>query len=450
MEIQNPNPPNPPLKPSLAGPSRIGAVQETGVRLPGPLGPEAQEYRMKLLQDLDLVQNMPIPELRARVEGSSLHGALQGYAQAESVPERRVWESRLRELSLRDTVLARAETSVQETDEKKKQSSWNDDLKLVGPPQENYSVHSLEDLLKLLKIKDDSPQAAALRNLTTKLWQHARRGPNIFGYLHEIAKDHGLAKLLTICQTLDRYMSEQWDSKGSVDIGELVEAALRDVAHPDGIGQDGKGTCAAASLQCKLAAEQPEQYVKMLTTLAAGKTYRAPGGQEIPPNQTWVGDDTDNRRVSEKIMQNAIMNLRGQPYDSKKDLSYKPDDEAGMTDAQIENSAEKLFGYRDNDFDNDQESFFVSKRDLWNYIQDDLARGRPVNVSFAGHAVLVTGFDPTQKPPVVLIATWGRSATMSLDNFLRHVVAVRTQDDSGLDNRELPRDKRTSVLDDAA
>ena len=449
MEIKNPNSAVTPL---ATQPTKLTApLPETDsniVRLPGNASQDLKEYRLKLLDDMESLNSLEIPELKKRLENSSLKHAIQSYTKAETVPERRIWELRLRELSVKDTRLVRAE-QTQATADKKKESSWNDDLKRVDDP-ENRSVANLSDLFKQLKIDENSPQARALRNLTIQLWQQGERGSDILGYMLEIARDHGLNKLISICQTLEKYMSEQWNKDGPVDIGELVSCALRDVAHPNGIGQDGKGSCAASSIQCKLAAERPEQYVEMLTKLASGKTYTAPGGQAIRPNESWVGDKTDNRRLSEKIMQNAMMDQRGRPYDSKKDISYKADDEEGMYDSEIETAIEKIFGFRDRAFDSASEGYFTSKNDMWNYIQDDLARGRPVSVSFKGHAVLVTGFDPTQKPPQVLIATWGKSFSMDLDDFLRHVQAIRTDDNEGLDNRKLPTNRRTSVLEDAA
>ena len=449
MEIQPTTPTTPSTSGLKARPAETSQVDHSRVRLNFGEGQEAQDYRLKLLGDLDSLGELALPELKTRVGNSDLKGALNFYSQAETVPERRIWESRLQELSRRNTRLARAESTT-DTSEKKEESSWADDMKPVGRPREDYSIGSLDELLKVLKIGKDSEQAKTLRNLITNLSQHGGGGSRVFGHLREIASDHGLKKLISVCSTLNRYMTEQGDKEGPVDIGDLVRCALKDLAHPNGINQDGKGTCAAASIMCKLAAERPEQYVEMLTTLASGKAYTAPGGQVIEPNESWVGDKSDRRRVSEKIMQNAIMDQRGRPYDSQKDLTRKSDDEEGMYDSEIEDAAERVFGFRDRDFDMDSEGLLTSKRDMWAYIQDDLARGRPVSVTFKGHAVLVTGFDPTQNPPQVLIATWGKSYTMDLDKFLRHVVAVRSQDDSGLDNKKLPTDRKTSVLDDAA
>ena len=375
--------------------------------------------------------------------------ALQSYSRAKNVPERLVWESRLAELSQENSKLSQAEETDREQSKKKRQSTWHEDLKpMNGSPLENLSITSQEKLFGLLGIKEESAEAKTLKELFAKLAQHSQQGPKLLGYAHEIAKDHGITKLIKVCQTLIRFMEEQGTKNEAVDPGELVSCALRDMAYPNGIGQGsgpgGKGTCAASSIMCKLAAERPEQYTKMLTTLAAGKEYKAPRGHIIKPNNTWIGGKADNRRLSEKIMQNAIMDQRGHPYDSQRD-----EETSGMLGSENERAQERIFGYRDSEFDSNSEGIFTSKQALWSYIQDDLARGRPVSVSFSGHAILITGYDPTTKPARVEIATWGRTYTMDLNKFLRHLQHVRSRDDSGFDNKKLPKDKRHSVLDDS-
>ena len=139
-------------------------------------------------------------------------------------------------------------------------------------------------------------------------------------------------------------------------------------------------------------------------------------------------------------MQNVIMNLRGESYNSK-------EKNGGMTRGQSETAAQDVFGYNWNEFDSEEPELLTSKQDMWDYIKDDLARGRPVSISFEGHALLVVGFDPTKRPQEVLISTWGSIHTMNLDDFLNHLKAVRHVDDPGRDNRDIPNNRRTQVVD---
>ena len=449
MDIQNLTSP----ASSQSSPVKVKTAQtsnDKSIRIQPATGEKFRDFRLQLIEDMDSLNTLELPQFEKMVESSDLKMALQSYSLSEDVPERRVWESRLQELSQENSKLAKAEETDIEQSKKKNQTTWHEDLKPVkASPQENTSIRSHEKLFRLLGIKEMSAEAKTLKELFAKLSQHSQNGPRLLGYAHEIAKDHGIKKLIEVCQTLIRFMDEQGTKEEPVDPGELVSCALRDMAHPNGIGQGsgkgGKGTCAASCIMCKLAAEKPGQYAEMLTTLAAGKEYKAPRGHTIKPNNTWIGGKMDNRRLSEKIMQNAIMDQRGRPYDSQRD-----DENNGMTGAEVEKAHERVFGYRNSEFDYETEGLFTSKQDLWSYIQDDLARGRPVSVSFSGHAILITGFDPTSKPPQVEIATWGKSYTMDLNKFLRHLKSVQSRDDSGFDNKKLSKDKRHSVLDDTA
>lgn len=415
------------------------------------LSPAQQSAQQSYLNDVaggvGQLRELRLAELPPLVNRLTMGETLQAYGRTESIPVRSLLEDRLQELARQGTALFRSPAPSPETEEsKKKKKSWVDDMHRQGGPTETDGPDPVEQLIKDLGLKPDSKEAGEVRTLSLKMWQCSRSRPKIHGYLRDIAKRHGVATLGKICEKLNAYLSAHWNDKArgaAIDEGELVECALRDVAHPTGIGQggpqDGKNTCPASAIQCKTAAERPLQYIEMLTALASNQSYKLPDGSLLKPNNTWQGDAHDDRRLSEKIMQNALMDLRGRPYDSKKD-------NGGMSRPETESVIEKVFGYSDGDFDLDTPGRFTSKETLWAYVEDDLSRGRPVSVSFEGHSVMVIGYDPTSKPPNVLIATWGGVYTMALPDFLQNLQAVRSVDDDGRDNHKLPTDRKTVLV----
>ena len=253
--------------------------------------------------------------------------------------------------------------------------------------------------------------------------------------MQRLAERHGLSTLNKICGNLLQFIQEA-ESKGwpSWDAVRLVRFALEDIGNPSVFDQRNKGTCAAVSVQAKLAAERPEQYIKMLTQLALDKPYKTPEGKQVRPNQTWRGDTSDDRRPTDKLMQSAIMSM-AKKYDSSKDDG---ENNTGLNRIQQTEILQTLFGESE-EVDTDGVYFGtgLEKRYLWRLIEDDLARGRTVSVSFDGHAVQVVGVDKTTTPPNVLIATWGQRKIMSLPRFLEHLRTISSIDDPGLDNRQV-------------
>lgn len=384
-------------------------------------------YARDALQDVQALRSTRLPALPANL---SLSAALSAYAEAPTA-----------ELEQHLHQLAQQNTQVFTNAAQGNDGDWMDQLHWQGYPRETYTMETTNELLKALHLSPDSPEGKAINDLSIKMWQNSRSGARLHSYMLAIAKRHGAAGLAQICKKLSSYMREHWndghDAK-PIDEAKLVEDILKDVAYPCAIGQESKNTCAAVSIQSKLAAERPLQYVDMVTTLASGRAYTTPDGTVMKPNTSWQGDASDDRRLSEKILQNAIMDLGGVPYDTRVNRG-------GMSRESQETAVEHIFGYRGNDFDSDT-SEDVGPDRLWQYVEDDLAHGRPVSVSLPGHAVLVVGFDPTKQPPQVLISTWGGLYTMDLDQFKQYVQAVRTVDDPWIDDKKLPHDRKTYLL----
>ncbi|MBF2052909.1 MAG: hypothetical protein IGS03_05505 [Candidatus Sericytochromatia bacterium] len=227
---------------------------------------------------------------------------------------------------------------------------------------------------------------------------------------------------------------------------QIVRNALHDIAFPSDIDQGNYGTCGAAALQMKMALEQPADYTRALTALSQNENYRTPGGATMRPNNTWQQDNNDNRNMSARIMQNAIMNLarQGMIWDGSYD-SADDENDSGLTRSQQNAALRQLTG--NSDYTNESSGLITSRQDLYQYLEDDLSRGRATIVSFDGHAVLVTGLDKSSEPPEVILNSWGRQYAMSVDEFITHVRAVRSVDDRGWDEQQTPAGRLTQVGD---
>jgi len=259
------------------------------------------------------------------------------------------------------------------------------------------------------------------------------------------AQRHGSGTVDQVAQELLNFHQNGTPMNG-VNKDDIVRNALHDIAFPSDIDQGNYGTCGAAALQMKMALEQPADYTKALTSLAQNQNYQTQGGATMRPNNTWQQDSNDNRVPSARIMQNAIMNLANQgvfwdgSYNSANDA-----DESGLTRGQQNAALRQLTG--NGDYDNDSTGLVTSGKDIYPYVEDDLARGRSVIVSFDGHAVLVTGIDKSSDPPNVILNSWGQQYRMTVDEFQQHLRAVRSVDDVGRDNRQTPAGRLTQVGD---
>ncbi|MEZ0367839.1 MAG: hypothetical protein ACAI44_01995, partial [Candidatus Sericytochromatia bacterium] len=296
---------------------------------------------------------------------------------------------------------------------------------------EAATASSADQLRAKLGIDADWSGAGSLKELVGILKEQGRDDAKVMTWLEQIGSRHGKSTLEALAASLV-YYHKVGTRVGGVTKTDILCDALHDVAWPSDIAQRNRGTCGAAAIQMKLALERPQQYVSTLLTLAQGKSYTTPVGAEMKANNTWVGDSGDARTLSCRIMQNSIMNLGGKgllwdnTYDSSDD-----DNEGGLDRGEQTYAIEQIFG--DSDYDNDGP--FTSASALYRYVEDDIARGRSVSVSFKGHAVLVVGIDKSQSQTKLIMNSWGRQFEMTVDEFKRYVKAARTIDDSGSDNR---------------
>ncbi len=313
---------------------------------------------------------------------------------------------------------------------------------LVGELQDLLSKHAPAQLRAALKIS-----AARHPHTEQLLTEMSNRNlaslNNLFG-LHAIFQAHGAVVMENVSQVLIQFLEQ---NKNSLEAGEIMSNALMDLALPSDIDQKNRGTCGAAALQMKLAIERPEQYVKILTHLAREQKVTMPSGKVLKPNNSWRGDVSDQRNLSAKIMQNAIVNLAldAYPWPAAQFNSATPDKTpSSLNTIELTYASEEIFGSQE--YDTQLASSADGER-LYQHLEDDLSRGRTVSVSFEGHSVLAVGLDKTQAEPRIIMNSWGKQYSMGATDFKKHVRTLRTFDDAGEDLHILSQGKKMILGD---
>lgn len=89
---------------------------------------------------------------------------------------------------------------------------------------------------------------------------------------------------------------------------EVMLSALHDIAMPQNISQREIGSCMAGAAQIQMAMADPQQYLHMVDSLAAGESVNL-GGVELPSNLTFLQETGANnyRTPSTALVQNAIL-----------------------------------------------------------------------------------------------------------------------------------------------
>ncbi|MCA9792920.1 MAG: hypothetical protein KC910_14030 [Candidatus Eremiobacteraeota bacterium] len=301
---------------------------------------------------------------------------------------------------------------------------------------EGPTCRSVSELQRRLSL--DWNRNPGMKALVDVLTREGLATPENLSHLERIYRSHGADVAEKVAQTLADYAGHYRDGLGD-EQKQLIADALHDLAVPSDINQRNVGSCAATAAQMKLAIEKPTEYVRILTDLAKGENTKLLNGDTLRPNTTWRGDKDDRRSLSCKIMQNAFMEYAGGSYNSKTDK------DEGLSRGEQEDLLEGLFG--DSDYNNETTGLFTDKDDLYSYVEDDLARGRAVVVSFPHHAVTVVGIDKRSTPHKVIIDSWGAQYSMSVEEFKKYLQAVRDLDDSGWDDRKTPDGQLTIVGD---
>lgn len=227
----------------------------------------------------------------------------------------------------------------------------------------------------------------------------------------------------------------------------LMRSLIRDIGAPGMIGQGGKGSCAAASLQTLTANMHPQKYLDMTLTLAEGKSFTLPDGKQLKPNDNWrlPGED---RQMSEAIVQNALMDLMlgENKYKSHLDTGAN---QASPRVGQQSSAIDRLYG---NQLDYTHKNVpmiwplnrFAQNTSL-EQIEDDLSRGRGLVVNIWGHAMALVGMDKSGPEPKVIIQTYGAQIDMPVSEFKPYLMNVVYVDDPGEDNRQIKSGERKHI-----
>ena len=268
-----------------------------------------------------------------------------------------------------------------------------------------------------------------LSSLLSNLDKNGMATPENLTALKDIFQKQNPQTIEKISSELTEYLSQ---SEMKPENKTLVTDALHDIAYPSDINQKNKGTCVATAIQIKLAIEKPVEYCNILISLSKGSSYKLQDGSSMEPNNTWKSDPKDERSLSSKIIQNAIMQegreVSKSTYDSK---GTADGDGGGLNSIEEKSVLNKLF---ENKYNLNHASDFMSSKIL-KVVEDDLAEGKPILVSFEGHVALAVGMDKTVTPPQIIIDSYGSQYNMSLDDFKKYAIIVdEYKDNNGQSN----------------
>lgn len=166
-----------------------------------------------------------------------------------------------------------------------------------------------------------------VRSLINGLQSQGQLGQENLLYLNSILSSSGPETLKEVSQTLGSFLQGS-EGMPAAQRGEMARDILHDLAFPADIDQGNRATCAAASIQMKLAQTNPGRYAAMATTLAEGRPFAFESGQQLQPNSTYQGDSSDNRSLSGKIVQNAMMDFgrrRGDELSQTGSSEFEPE-----------------------------------------------------------------------------------------------------------------------------
>ena len=294
-------------------------------------------------------------------------------------------------------------------------------------------LENQEDNVAKLKQKIGKHWNADVENLVNIFKNKGMATTENLQYIEKVAERHSDSdKVKNIVKTLSSFMSDKVKVPDYIDKKELIKDGLHDIAYPSNINQANRGTCSATAVQMKIAIENPDKYIDIMTTLACNKPYGT-----VKPNNTWHEESTltdiknlvtsglkteaasitDERTLSCKVMENAFMGA------ARKTGEYKSNDykKQGLMSVEQEKLLKDVTG---DDYKNmDRGEIAFDK--IYAEINDEIARGRTVPISFKGHAVLLVGIDNTQTPSQVIIDSWGKQFKMSVNELKQHIESIR-------------------------
>jgi len=250
-------------------------------------------------------------------------------------------------------------------------------------------------------------------------------------YISKLFKENP-EKAIEISKSLSKYLNTE-SPNGALFDPKLKEGyvkdILHDIAYPTDIAQRQEGTCAATSVQVKLARENPQKYVEIATSLANGQNSNniSPNRKFDPEfNNDFTNPNADSRTLSAKVMQNAFMDYAN----AGKDWGSRESDSAidgGLYDKEIDKLQTNLFGNTSVRENNDN---------TFKQIDESLAKGNSVPFSAfsvdpktnksTGHEMLL--LSKNQDDGSYNIFTWGRVEKMSESDLKKYLKTAQISD----------------------
>lgn len=236
----------------------------------------------------------------------------------------------------------------------------------------------------------------------------------------------------------------------------MVAETLQEVATPGAISQHDKGTCAVASVQIMMAAQNPAEYARILTGLASPEgQVKLANGETLPRYPGAEQDDGSNRTAGSRLWQASLMDFGNgeRTYDAVADKTFDvgqgPGEQAGqygLRFAELDRAVDALAGRDvplrlrpDKEGLQGNPAAEAAWRKQVGGMLTSLARGTPVTVSLewggadaaghihGGHQLVAKAYDPATRT-VTLQNPWGKADKMSLAEFERRLMAFEQVD----------------------
>ncbi|PIQ28389.1 hypothetical protein COW36_03830 [bacterium (Candidatus Blackallbacteria) CG17_big_fil_post_rev_8_21_14_2_50_48_46] len=293
-------------------------------------------------------------------------------------------------------------------------------------------------------------EASELQPLVNQLYENQLISPLMIdlGVTELFFRREGFAKAKNHLKSLDAFLKNPDSRLTPFERNKIASSVFRDLAVPAMIGQGGKGSCAAASLQVLTASAHPNQYLKMVLNLAEGKPVALPDGQTLQPNDDWRDAQKEDRQLSEAVLQNAYMDLmlgKGKYHSNLDEGANQTAPSAGQQRKGLEKLAGPGVDYDDTATIMCWPLSTLSASSGMGYLEDEIARGRPVLVNVWGHAMAVVGIDKTQRDPKVLVCTYGAQIEMPSEGLEKYLMHTLTIDDPGPDNLRVQPGQRVVI-----
>lgn len=206
----------------------------------------------------------------------------------------------------------------------------------------------------------------------------------------------------------------------------ILQSALHEIAHPECIAQHNKGTCAATVPQDKLALENPERYLRLITDLSSpsgevstdlarsqnGITMRREPGTTLP--------DGSFRSITSRLIQPAFMEYANGQLDYNNASDQHSDASGGLSQSQTMALMTGLFGADAYQSLSLQEG--NTPEEMVEQMKPFLDAGVAIPVGMiwsssgqhTGHEIMLTGID-TENNTAYFYNPWGELKSMPLD-----------------------------------